>query len=135
MYGRHHCVCVFVCKSQHHACVCDLLIVNEPNQNYIQTSLAGDDLSVIGDLGAGLDISLLRPWDALANMHTPWGVRDPFDTLVEGHTYAAVLARRDTRAVVFYTVAGYSGSGPVTLQYAVKMYQTLAVAQEAPGMW
>jgi hypothetical protein len=96
--------------------------------------LAGDDFGMLSDLG---DVPLESVTASKAfNYENVSGKDNQFTssiTVVKGHTYAALLAKREIRALFVFRVENYEPSGPATINYAVKQYGIIQSTQEDPG--
>jgi hypothetical protein len=99
-----------------------------------QVMLAGDSFGMLADLG---DVALEGVTASKAfNYVNVVGKDNQFTSsiqVVNGHTYATLLARDDIRALFVFRVESYVPSGPATLSYAVKQYGFIESVQEAPG--
>ncbi|CAF2390822.1 unnamed protein product [Rotaria sp. Silwood2] len=104
------------------------------SDNTFDVMLAGDDFGMLTDLG---DVPLENVTAAKAfNYEYMVGHDNKFtDTVkvVSGHTYAALLAKREIRALFVFRVENYERSGPALISYAVKQYGVVESVQEAPG--
>ena len=104
--------------------------------DYFEAATAGDDMSLIADLGT---VAL-----AEVTAHKAFNFKDvhAFDLysrftrespVVDGHTYAVLINKSDVRGLVIVHVSAYEPNKKVELQYAVKEYQLLAVKSQAEG--
>ncbi|CAF3009316.1 unnamed protein product [Rotaria sp. Silwood2] len=104
------------------------------SDNTFDVMLAGDDFGMLTDLG---DVSLENVTASKAfNYENTVGRDNKFAgtiKVVNGHTYAALLAKRDIRALFVFRVENYERSGPAIITYAVKQYGIVRFVQEAPG--
>ncbi|CAF1108140.1 unnamed protein product [Adineta steineri] len=104
------------------------------SDNVFDVMLAGSNFGMLSDLG---DVPLETVSASKAfNYNRKVGKDNAFvDSIpvVKGHTYAAVLAKSDIRALFVFRVDSYERSGPAVISYAVKQYAMMNVVQEAPG--
>jgi hypothetical protein len=104
-------------------------------EDYFEASTAGDDMSLIADLGANVsleDLSALRAFN-LQRVHS-FPAYSKFARAVKveaGHTYAVLLNASDRRGLFVITVAEYVPNQKVELKYAVKSYQVVPSGQIA----
>lgn len=106
--------------------------------DYLQVSTAGDDMSLIGDLGADTsleEISASRAFN-LQRVHD-FASYTKFAQVAEikrGHTYVVVINNATKRGLFVFTVSGYEPNKRLELRYAVKAYQVNGnVEARAPG--
>jgi hypothetical protein len=96
--------------------------------------LAGNDFGMLSDLG---DVPLENLTASRAfNYENRVGQDNMFTATIEvvkEHTYAALLARQNLRALFVFRVENYERGGPVTLAYAVKQYGVIQSVDETPG--
>jgi hypothetical protein len=99
-------------------------------------SMAGNDMGGIADLGtfplantsAHLAFNTINTVGAWSNF------TQEIDTAVVGHTYAALLARDNLRALLAFNVVGWQAPcGPMQIQFAVLLYEVHKITQRAPG--
>ncbi len=101
--------------------------------DYFEASTAGDDMSMIADLGTGLaleDLSVSRAFN-LQNIHSAQAY-SKFARSVKvelGHTYAVLLNNQEKRGLFVFTVTEYEPNKRVNLDYAVKAYQVVVTSQ------
>ncbi|CAF4994187.1 unnamed protein product [Rotaria sp. Silwood1] len=104
------------------------------SDNTFDVMLAGDDFGVLTDLG---DVPLEQVTASKAfNYERISGKDNTFAStvkVVNRHTYAALLAKSEIRALFVFRVENYEPSGPATISYAVKQYGIVQSIQEAPG--
>ena len=104
------------------------------SQDYFEVMMAGDDFGLISDLG---DVPLENVTASRAfNYQRVSGMDNIFSQTVPaiaGHTYAALLARQDLRALFVFRVDSFRQDGPAAIRYAVKQYGIVTVVQEDPG--
>jgi hypothetical protein len=99
------------------------------SENYFEASTAGDDFSLIADLGAEVsleEISASRAFN-LKRIHS-YAEYSKFvqATKVQlNHTYAVLLNESDKRGILLFKVTEYVPNEKVTLKYAVKSYQIM----------
>lgn len=101
--------------------------------DYFEASTAGDDMSMIADLGTGIaleDVSASRAFN-LQNVHSAQAYSKFARTVkVElGHTYAVLLNNQEKRGLFVFTVTEYEQNKRVNLDYAVKAYQAVITSQ------
>lgn len=96
-------------------------------EDYFTAATAGDDMSLIADLGAGVpldDISASRSFN-LQRVHS-FPAYSKFSRAVKveaDHTYAVLLNAADRRGLFLFTVTEHTPNKQVKLRYAVKSYQ------------
>ncbi len=95
--------------------------------DYFDVNLAGDDMSLIADLGANSPLASLTTHQVfnLLNVNTP-GDYTKFTevaNVVQGHTYAVVINSEYRRGLLVFTVTRFVPDQEVDLQYEVKDYQ------------
>lgn len=97
------------------------------SEDYFQASTAGDDMSLIADLGREIDIEQLSAsksfnFERIAKS-------DAYSKFVQelpvrsGHTYAVLLNKSCLRGLFVFTVAEHKPNESVLIRYAVKMYE------------
>lgn len=95
--------------------------------NYFQASTAGDDFSLIADLGTDValgEVSTSRAFN-LKRVHS-YGEYSKFASTVKvvaNHTYTVLINNSDKRGLFIFTVDEYVPNERVVLRYAVKSYQ------------
>jgi len=94
-----------------------------------EAATAGDDFSLIADLGAGVsleDLSASRAFN-LKKVHSYDEYSKFANTVkvVANHTYAVLLNESDKRGLFVFQVAEYVPNQKVVLRYAVKSYQVM----------
>ncbi len=103
------------------------------SEDYFHASTAGDDMSLIADLGETVpldDISASRAFN-LKRVHS-FAEYSKFANSVKveaHHTYAVLLNESDKRGLFVFTVVNYVPNGRVELRYAVKSYQIVPDGQ------
>jgi hypothetical protein len=107
-------------------------------EDYFQASTAGDDMSLIADLGANVpleDVSASRAFN-LNRVHSA-AAYSRFVQAVQvelNHTYAVLLNESDKRGLFIFTVVSYVPNEKVELRYVVKSYQVMPDSQiVSPG--
>ncbi|MCP9493327.1 MAG: hypothetical protein MSG64_02615 [Pyrinomonadaceae bacterium MAG19_C2-C3] len=101
------------------------------SEDYFTASTAGDDMSLIADLGADVsleEVSASRAFN-LKRVHS-YGEFSKFAQAVKvelNHTYAVLLNERDKRGLFVFKVVGYAKNERVELRYAVKSYEILRI--------
>jgi len=97
------------------------------SEDYFQASTAGDDFSLIADLGAEVsleEVSAARAFNL--KRVAAYGEYSKFVTQAKvelNHTYAVLLNGSDKRGLLLFTVSEYVPNQRVTLRYALKSYQ------------
>ncbi len=103
------------------------------SEDYFEASTAGDDFSLIADLGAEVsleEISASRAFN-LKRVHS-YAEYTKFvqATKVElNHTYAVLLNESDKRGLFLFKVTEYVPNEKVVLKYALKSYQIMPNGQ------
>jgi hypothetical protein len=106
------------------------------SKDYFHGSTAGDDMSIIADLG-------VEPLERISASRA-FNLRriDSFDLFSKfaqevpvaiNHTYALLIDKHEVRGLVLFTVTAYQANKSVEIRYAVKEYQLLNVAAESAG--
>jgi hypothetical protein len=102
--------------------------------DYFNVMLAGDEFGLLSDLG---DVPLETLTASRAfnydNTMGKWNLFAEAVTVVQGHTYVALLAKREIRALFVFRVENFEPSGPASIAYAVKQYGVIQSVDEAPG--
>lgn len=114
----------------------DLLFNGNCSQDYLEGSTAGDEMTVIADLGK-LKLEDLRSAQAfnVQRVHSP-ELYSKFTRIAEiqiGDTYAVLIDKPDERGLFYFTIDGYIPNERLDLRYSVKEYQLLNVRAESPG--
>lgn len=97
------------------------------SEDFFEAAVAGDDMSLIADLGAGVsidDVTAIRAFN-LERVHS-WAAYSKFVRSVKvepNHTYAVLLNGRYKRGLFIFSVVRYTENEKVELRYAVKAYQ------------
>lgn len=104
------------------------------SNDYFEVMFGATDFGLLTDLG---DVPLETLTASMSfNYNNIVGGDNTFSQtvpVVAGHTYAAVLARRNTRALFVFRVESHERNGPVTVRYAVKQFGAIESVQESPG--
>lgn len=110
----------------------------------LQALGAGFDMSLIVDLGPGLELEKLTAQEVFHTYyrlssppskdsgHIPSALRQDVEIVV-GHTYAVFLNRRETRGMFVLTVTEHVPNERVKFRYAVKEYVVTDVLALSPG--
>jgi hypothetical protein len=108
------------------------------SEDYFQGSTAGDDMSLITDLGEGLPLEDASAQVAF-NRSGVVGGNSTFakDAKVKPkHTYAVLINKGEIRGLFVFTVDEFVPDKSVRLRYAVKEYQVLStIAQSERFSW
>lgn len=104
--------------------------------DYFQASTAGDDFSLIADLGtvAFEDVSASRAFN-LKRVHS-FDEYSKFATnvkVISKHTYAVLINNMNRRGLFIFRVDEYVPNKRVVLRYAVKSYQIMLGHVHAEG--
>ncbi|HEU0143145.1 MAG TPA: hypothetical protein VFQ47_00010 [Nitrososphaera sp.] len=103
------------------------------SEDYFEASTAGDDMSLIADLGANVsleEVSASRAFN-LKRVHS-FAAYSRFVQAAKvepSHTYAVLLNDREKRGLLIFTVVNYVPNEKVELRYAVKSYQIMPSGQ------
>lgn len=107
------------------------------SQDYFHASTAGDDMALIADLGADVQLEKLTASNAfnLRRVHSPGDYSRFVDSVpvAEGHTYAVLLNKREIRGLFVFTVVNHVPNQRVLLRYAVKEYQIMEAKAQSEG--
>jgi len=107
------------------------------SEDYFEASTAGDDFSLIADLGADVALEDVTASSAFNLDKNPDAdrnksyTRSKFENVVKvlsNHTYAVLLNESDKRGLFIFQVAEYVPNEKVVLRYAVKSYQLTPTA-------
>jgi hypothetical protein len=108
------------------------------SDDYFEAATAGDDMSLISDLGSNISLDELTASRAF-NPQTISSFAS-YSRFVKAakvepnHAYAVVLNSRDRRGLFVFTVTEYVPNERVSLRYAVKSYQVVPSGQKiSPG--
>ncbi|MGZ3768580.1 MAG: hypothetical protein ACXVCP_02450 [Bdellovibrio sp.] len=103
------------------------------SQLYIEATTAGDDYSVISDLGnvplESVSASKSFNYDRTVGHDNTFKETMP---VVAGHTYAVLISKSDIRALYVLKVDTIT-NGQMKIRYAVKSYSIQASQVEVPG--
>lgn len=99
------------------------------SEDYFVASTAGDDMSLIADLGENValeEVSASRAFN-LKKIHsfTEYSKFADSVKVVVNHTYAVLLNESGKRGLFIFTVVNYVPNEKVELKYAVKSYQII----------
>ncbi len=104
------------------------------SKKYIGASTAGDDFSLIADLG-DIDIEKVTASKSF-NFQRTVGSDNTFKEsarLIKGHTYAVLTSKSDIRSLVIYKLTELKPNGEAKFEYSVKSYSIQESIDEAPG--
>lgn len=106
------------------------------SEDYFEGSTAGDDMSLIADLGTEPleEITASRAFN-LKRIHS-FDLYSKFSQnskVAANHTYALLIDKAEVRGLVLFTVTAYKPNTRVELRYAVKEYQILRVEARSEG--
>lgn len=98
-------------------------------EDYFQVATAGDDMSLIADLGTGVSLEQLSASRSfnVERVHS-FPAYSKFAKVVKveaGHAYAVLLNASDKRGLFVFSVTEYVRNKKVSLRYAVKSYQVM----------
>ena len=107
-------------------------------EDVFEAATAGDDMSLIADLGDGISLDELSASHAFnvrrVHSHPSYSKFARVAKIEQGHTYAVLLNARDKRGLFVLSVTEYVPGRKVTLRYAVKSYQVTPTGQiSSPG--
>jgi hypothetical protein len=106
--------------------------------DYFQAATAGDDMSLVADLGTGISLEELSAHRAfnVEGVHS-FEAYSKFAREVKvepDHTYGVLLNATNRRGLLVFTVTEYVRNKKVSLRYAVESYQVMLGRQVAsPG--
>ena len=108
------------------------------SEDYFEAATAGDDMSMVADLGAGVpldELSASRAFNVQRVHSFPAYSKFARAVKVEAkHTYAVLLNARGKRGLFVFTVTEYVPNKQVSLRYAVESYQVTPGGQvSSPG--
>ena len=108
------------------------------SEDYFEAATAGDDMSLVADLGAGVpldELSASRAFNVRRIHSFPAYSKFARAVKVEaGHTYAVLLNARDKRGLFVFAITEYVPNKKVSLRYAVESYQVTPGGQiSSPG--
>lgn len=107
--------------------------------DHFQVSMAGAEMSVIADLGSGVDLAGLTAQQFAAGVHQPGHFGSPpwqfnvRSAVKAGHTYAVVINKGEYRGLLYFTVAAHEPNRRVELRYALKHYEEWRLVGQSPG--
>ncbi len=106
------------------------------SEDYFEGSTAGDDMSLIADLGSvpleevttskAFNFNRVHSFDLYSRF-----IRDA--KVEAGHTYVVLINKSEVRGLFVFSVVNYVPNKKVELRYAVKEYQVLNVRSRAEG--
>jgi hypothetical protein len=104
--------------------------------DYFEGATAGDDMSLIADLGTEPleNITASRVFNL--KRVASFDLYSKFAEIAKvqpEHTYALLIDKRDVRGLLVLTVVTYEPNKKVELRYAVKNYQLLEIKQQSLG--
>ena len=106
------------------------------SEDYFEGSTAGDDMSLVADLGdVPLDeVSSSRAFNFKRvhsfELYSKFAQAAPVQV---HHTYAVLIDKRDLRGLFVFRVNDYQPNTHINLSYAVREYQMVNVAGESKG--
>ena len=104
------------------------------SSKYIEASTAGDDFSLIADLGEVKieDVTASKAFNFARTVGRD-NIFTQTASLKANHTYAVLTSKSDKRSLVIYKVKSISETGDLELEYAVKSYAVQDSVDEVPG--
>jgi len=104
--------------------------------DYLEGQTAGDDMTLIADLGK-VSLEELRADQAfnVKRIHSD-DAYSKFTTIAEievGHTYAVLINKARVRGLLFISITAWVPNQRLDLKYVVREYQLLIVRKESPG--
>jgi hypothetical protein len=101
--------------------------------DYLDVNTAGDDMSVIADLGKVRleDLNTSQAFN-VQRVHSP-ELHSKFTREAEvqfGHTYAVLVDKKRERGLLYFTITGYIPNERLDLRYSVKEYRHATVHRE-----
>lgn len=106
-------------------------------EDYFQASTAGDDMALIADLGADVQLEKVSAHSAFnwRKVHTPADYTSFVRAIPvkEGHTYVVLLNKSTIRGLFVFTVVNHVENQRVLLRYAVKEYQIMSAKASSEG--
>jgi len=104
------------------------------SENFIDASTAGDDFTLIADLG---DVKLEDLTASKSfNIQNTVGQDNTFketQPVILNHTYAVLISKSDIRALYAFKVVSQTKDGAMTIRYAVKSYSIQETKAESEG--
>ena len=110
------------------------LLYNCSNGPSVGATPAGDDFSLISDLGE-VSLESVTPRRAF-NLDLISGRDNTFKENMPvqvGHSYSVLISKSDIRALYVFQVESIQADGTMKIRYAVKSYSIVQSAQIAPG--
>jgi hypothetical protein len=106
-------------------------------ENYFDVNTAGDDMSLIADLGADVPVETLTAQQVF-NLKGAFSFADYtafawVAKIVQGHTYAVAINHDDRRGLFVFSVVRFVPDLRVDLRFAVKDYQIQLTSNRSPG--
>jgi hypothetical protein len=103
-----------------------------------EAATAGDDMSLVADLGDGISLDELSASRAFnprrVHAYPAYSTFAQIAKIEKGHTYAVLLNSRDKRGLFVLSATEYVPNTKVTLRYAIKSYQVTPSGQiSSPG--
>jgi hypothetical protein len=107
-------------------------------EGVFEAATAGDDMSLIADLGTGISLDEISASQAFnvrrVHAQAAYSKFARVAKVEQGHTYAVLLNSSDKRGLFLVSVTEYVPGKQVTLRYAVKSYQVTPGGQiSSPG--
>jgi hypothetical protein len=105
-------------------------------ENYFQVNMAGDEMSLIADLGAvPLEEMTAAKVFNYRGVHD-WQSYTKFASVAKiepKHTYAVMINRSDCRGLLVFTVDSHTPDREVKIRYVVKDYEIHTKTERSPG--
>src|SRR5262245_43703103 len=106
------------------------------SEDEFQGSAAGEDMSLIADLGSvPLEEATASKAFNFRRLHS-FDLYSKFARIakvIPGHTYAVLINTRELRGLFVFSVTGYVPNQKTEVKYAVKEYQVLDVRAQSDG--
>lgn len=135
--GSYESSALFLSKYSHQMNAPELLFNGDcGSEDYLQSSLAGDEMSLIADLGKVPIESVATQFVFNAKGVHSFDLYTKFAQVAKiqaNHTYAVVVNSSLVRGLFVFTVVDYVPNKRLDLRYAVKDYQVLSVQSQSPG--
>jgi hypothetical protein len=106
------------------------------SKDYFEGATAGDDMSLIADLGEVPleEVSASKAFNFKRvhsfDLYSRFAEEAPVEAR---HTYVVLISKRDLRGLFMFSVRSYVPNSRVDLQFAVKEYQVLNVREQSAG--
>lgn len=104
------------------------------SEAFIQSSTAGDDISMIADLGnvpiEKVSASRALNYDRMVGRENVFKDEIP---VMAGHTYVVLISKAEIRALWVLHVESMVPDREMTIRYAVESYSIQATAKASPG--